>query len=284
MLSRLHQSLLILILTALLSGCGGLIANQVSRQLENAIRNNQNTLLVAEALPAYLLLVQGLLEDDPNNANLLLAHSNLQSAYANLHSSDALKMLLVEQSFRDAEKAYCVEADIECPLNKYGFDEFQAHLNEQDLELVGFLYQLGASWAERIRANRDDFLQVAALPKVRAIMERVVTLNEQHAGGSAHLYLGVLSSLLPEALGGDFKKANEHFERALTLTDGNNLMARVLQAEQIDAPKQDKKAFTTKLHRVIHASPSYPGLTLQNRVAQQKAIALLEQMDELFVE
>ena len=61
----------------------------------------------------------------------------------------------------------------------------------------------GASQMETdIQTHTEDWNAVAELSRVRLLMERVVALDEDYRYGQAHMYLGVLNSILPASLGG----------------------------------------------------------------------------------
>ena len=54
-------------------------------------------------------------------------------------------------------------------------------------------------------------------------MQRVVKLDENYKFGQAHLYLGVLNTILPPALGGKPQIGKHHFEKAIALSKSKNL-------------------------------------------------------------
>ncbi|HCR80586.1 MAG TPA: hypothetical protein DIW42_13680, partial [Alcanivorax sp.] len=79
---------------------------------------------------------------------------------------------------------------------------------------------LGGAWAGYIQTHTEDWNAVAELSRVRLLMERVVALDEDYRYGQAHMYLGVLNSILPASLGGRPEQARYHFERAVALSEG----------------------------------------------------------------
>ena len=100
-----------------------------------------------------------------------------------------------------------------------------------------------AVWAGYIQQNTSDWNAVAELGRVEAIMERIVALDDGYQRGQAHMYLGVLNSILPASLGGKPEQAKAHFEEAVVLSGGKNLMAQVLYAE-----KYARLVFDPELH------------------------------------
>ena len=113
-------------------------------------------------------------------------------------------------------------------------------------------------------------------------MQRILELDETHDRGSAHLYLGLLNTLLPKSLGGKPELARQHFQRAVELSQGRDLMVKVHYAERYARLVFDEKLHNTLLHEVLQAEASEPGLTLLNTLAKQKAQQLLASGKEYF--
>jgi hypothetical protein len=96
------------------------------------------------------------------------------------------------------------------------------------------------------------------------------------------MYLGVLSIILPPAVGGKPKQARASFEHAIALADERNLMFKVIFAERYGRMLFDQNLHDKLLNEVLEADPVEPGLTLMNSIAQQKAQKLLESSSEYF--
>ena len=133
-----------------------------------------------------------------------------------------------------------------------------------------------------MQANTGDWGAIADLPKIEALLERVVAIDPRTDGGQAHVYLGVLNSLRPEAIGGKPETGRKHFETGLALSDGKNLMAKVLQAEFYARLVFDQELHDRLLNEVIAADPRVPGHTLVNTLAQDRARKLLESGKDFF--
>ncbi|HIB78156.1 MAG TPA: hypothetical protein EYO58_11235, partial [Flavobacteriales bacterium] len=63
---------------------------------------------------------------------------------------------------------------------------------------------------------------------------------------------------------------------ALNLSEGKNLMYKVLYASEYAVLMHERKLFYTLLDEVVHASAAVKNLTLINVIAQRKAKQLLE--------
>ena len=113
-------------------------------------------------------------------------------------------------------------------------------------------------------------------------MQQVLKLDNDYENGAAHLYMGVLSTLLPPALGGKPDIGKRHFEQAIHLSQGHNLMAKVMYAEKYARLVFDKELHNRLLQEVLQTDPAVPGLTLMNTLAQKQAKALLATADDYF--
>ena len=77
------------------------------------------------------------------------------------------------------------------------FEDYELWLSRQGEKDVDLLYQLGSVWAGWIQANGDDFVAIAELGRVKALMARIAELDETYDYGGPHLYLGVFETLVP---------------------------------------------------------------------------------------
>ncbi|MBT8434546.1 MAG: TRAP transporter TatT component family protein, partial [Gammaproteobacteria bacterium] len=107
-------------------------------------------------------------------------------------------------------------------------------------------------------------------------------IDERYDGGGAHLYLGVIKSLRPAALGGEPEIARGHFERAIEFSAGQNLMAKVLMAEFYARNVFDRELHDSLLASVLAESADYQGYVLANSLAKIEAEQLLAESGDFF--
>ena len=69
-------------------------------------------------------------------------------------------------------------------------------------------------------------------PREDVIYQRVAELDGDYEQGQVYLYLGVLETLFPPVMGGRPEEGRAHFEAAIARSEGRNLMAKVMYAEQ----------------------------------------------------
>lgn len=268
------------------SGCAHLVSSatdDLAASLSNAILEQDDPAIVEAGAPAYLLLIDGLIDRDPDNEGLLLAGAKLYASYATVFVQDADRAKRLTRKARSyAVRALCQRRAAACEVHDGSYEEYVAFLDATGPSDVSVLYTFGVTWAGWIQAHRDDWNAVADVPKVKATMQRVLALDETHERGGAHLYLGVLAILLPPALGGTPEEARMHFERAIELSEGRNLMVNVMFAESYGRTLFDRDLHDRLLRGVIAAEPEERGLTLMNTLAQERARELLESADQYF--
>ena len=257
--------------------------SNLADSLSDAVLNQNDPETVRQGAPAYLLLVDGLISDDPENVDLLLTGANLYSSYADAFVDDEERAARLAEKARDyGWRALCRSDRSACGSWSAPYDRFEAVIAGMNAKHVPVLFGSGAAWATWIRNNTDDWAAVADKARVDAMMQRVVELDEGYDDGAAHLYLGVLATLLPEAAGGKPEDGRRAFERAIELSGGRNLTAKVLLAESYARLIFDQELHDRLCREVIEADPVAPGLTLANTLAQERARTLLADSMDYF--
>ena len=275
----------------LAGGCASLVGNASDRlaaQLGSAVTNSNDPATVRDGLPAYLLLIDGLVEGqvpgDKRNASLLFAAAELNGAYAGNFTGDdrARAKRLAAKALDYARRGTCAQDKVLCAAIDDNVDGFAVALGAAPPEHVAGHYALAAAWVGFLQANSEDWAAIADLPKIEALLARVVAVDPGHARGMPRVYLGVLNSLRPEALGGKPEVARGHFEAALAMSNGHNLYAKTLMAEYYARLLFDQPLHDRLLAEVLAADPAQPGFTLTNVLAQERAKTLLETGKDYF--
>ena len=269
-----------------LTGCASLVSSATSGMADNislAISNQDDPATVRDGAPAYLLMIDGLIEGDPKNQNLLLAGAKLYGSYTAAFIEDEPRaQRLASKSLSYARRALCIEDDEVCAAIDSKLDQFEASLAGTGESELKALYSFAAAWASWIQVNSSDWNAVADLSKVTALFERCLVIDEGYDGGGAHVYLGVIKSLLPAALGGKPELARAHFERAIEISAGHNLMISVLMAKNYARNVFDQELHDALLTSVEAAPADYPGYTLINTLAKLEAEQLLAESEDFF--
>ena len=286
---RRTATCLVVVLAVGLGGCSSLVrkaSDGFARNLGTAVLDSEDPATVRDGLPAYLLLLDSLIAGqepgDPANASVLFAAARLNGAYAgNFTGDDPVRARrLSGKAFRHARDATCLTDRPLCAALE-GDPESFARVVAADSNADG-MYVLASSWAGFLQANSEDWGAIADLPKVQALLERVVAIDPAHDAGQAWVYLGVLNSLRPEAIGGRPEAGKQAFERAIAISAGRNLFAKTLYAEFYARLVFDQALHDRLLADVLAADPKAPGLTLTNTLAQDRARKLLESGKDYF--
>jgi hypothetical protein len=148
---------------------------------------------------------------------------------------------------------------------------------------VPAIFWTAFSWGGWINLSKDEPQAIFDLGKVKALMNKVIELDEGFFFGSAHLFFGTLSGALPKILGGDPDNAKQHFERCLALSKDRFILAYVYLARYYAQPLLDEDLFNQYLQRVDEASLQIlPENKLITAIAKEKARRLKGKKEELF--
>jgi len=165
---------------------------------------------------------------------------------------------------------------------KAPFPEFKKAVEGLGKKYAEALFWTAFNWANWMNLNRDDPQAVVGLPKVQAMVERVIELDPDFYYGSAHALKGVMAVSRPKMLGGDPDLANEELGEAMRISP-DYLMTKVLYAQYYARQTNDAALFRRSLSEVIAADPA--GLEdqmLANKLAQRRAEILLKREKQLF--
>jgi hypothetical protein len=261
-----------------LSGCVSMATERMAASLSNAMLNQTDPEIVRSGAPAYLLLLDSFIEDDPQDQSLLYAGARLYGAYAGgLVDDPARKAGLMDKAFDYAQRGLCPQAVDLCDARSQPFDRFNSILSKQPSETIQGIYLYATSWAGWIQTHADDWNALAELPKVEALLSWVVAQDAAFEQGRAQLYLGIIGSQIPPTLGGNPEIGRKHFEAAIEYSQGHDLIAKVEFARHYARLVFDQALHDRLLNEVVEADPIYPGLTLSNVMAQQQAARLLQE-------
>jgi hypothetical protein len=295
-MSSTHQGFLFLWILCFFLSLGGCIPSKQARvaaaaytaeDVLLAAAKQPDPAIVRDGSPAYLMLVDGLIEAYPNNGKLLTAGCQAYTVYASSFVEDL-----------DPDKAALLYAK----AKEYGFralsqdrnfqqaasgalDDFTALLKDYGKEDVPALFWTSSAWAKWIGFNQESLEALADVPMLEATMERVIELDGSFHYGSPHLQMAVFLAAKPSIAGGNLDKAKAHFDQAFSLGAEKLFSAKVLFARYYAVRLKDRVLFRKTLQEVV-TSPvdKVPELILSNTLAKEKARELLEKTDDYFVE
>lgn len=283
--SSYYRVFTLLLLGLSLTACTSMVTSRLGKNLSQAILNQDDPDTVRAGAPAYLLLVDGLIEADPLNSRTLIAGAKLYSAYAAVFVEDPERARRMSDKARSyGRNALCIERPVVCEMDGGSYSELLPALNTTTYQDLPALYAYALSWALWIQTHSNDWTAIADLPKVEALFERVVAIKDDYENGQPHLYLGIIRTQLPPAMGGKPEEGRRQFEQAIAISGGDDLMAKVEYARRYARLVFDRELHDRLLQEVLAADPVKPGLTLTNVLAQRQASELLESAADYFQE
>ncbi len=155
-------------------------------------------------------------------------------------------------------------------------DSFKKALKGMGRSSVPALFWTAFNWGSYINLNKDSPLAIAEFPKVEAIMERVLELDEYYNFAGPHLFFGYAYGSRPTMFGGNPTKSKEHFEKGINAYQRKFLMGLVLYAQSYAVQNQDRALFESLLNEVLATNADVlPEQRLANEMAKLKAQWLL---------
>jgi len=254
------------------------------QEVASASSKQSDLRILREGMPAYLMLMDGMIQAWPDNDQLLIAGAESYSSFASLFVEDqdeAYARVLYARGKEYALRSLEIRG-LKNPVDR-SFDEFKEALRRLGKKDVPYLFWSATCWANWIRLNLDSMEAVSELPKVEWMMRRVLELDEGFYYGGPHLFMGIWYASRPKIAGGDLQKAHEHFTKALELGQGKFLMAYVYYAKYYARKMMDKELFISTLQKVLETpAETSPNLILANTVAKKEAKELLSRVGDYF--
>lgn len=275
----------VLLLQFLINACAPSLQH-MSDGIMTAALNQNDPALVRDGLPAYMLMLDGFIVDAPENGALLMSGAKLYAFYASaVLDADVSRAQRLTETARDyAGRALCLKHAKFCEPAVLSYDDYAVVLNSVHLNALPELYSYGLAWSAWLQSRSRDWQALADRPKIEALFERVLALDETYDGGRAHFYLAILRSQLPPGMGGNPETGKTHFERAIALSQGKDLAVKVQYAQLYARMVFNRALHDRLLREVLQADPHAPGLTLSNVLAQQQARRLLDESPHFFQE
>ena len=281
------KSVLLIVNLNFIIACAPIVSNitdNLARNLSDAVLNQEDPKIVRDGAPAYLLLLDSLVAGNPENPVILSSASDLYTSYSAIFVNDANRSkILSERALKYSKKALCISYEDSCNWDDYSFDDFNLSLDDFDMKYSDLLLTYSTSYLVYIRSHSNDWNAIARLPYIESALEYYVEKNPETENiDSVYTYLGILSTLLPPALGGDYEKGKRYFENAIEFSGDQNLSAKVEYALSYARPLYDRELHDKLLQEVISSNPVKKNYTLLNVIAKEQASSMLEDADEYF--
>ena len=275
-----------ILITLLVGGCGAIVSNVsagMAEDLSSAILNQDDPELVREALPAYLLLLDSFVQSDPNNVATLSAAAQLYTAYGAVLVADTERAAKLTARAREyGNRALCNAAAAACTLDGIDFEAYVDIIEKLQPAEAEALYSYSLANLAWIRTHSGDYRALADLPKIEFSLEHLMSIEPGDLAPATSMYLGILKTLRPAALGGDPEAGKAWFERGIELSGGRDLSIKVEYARSYARQLYDRELHDSLLNEVLASEVKQPDLLLFNILAHEQARNLLAEADEYF--
>ena len=279
-------ALLLLLTVSAAPGCASLISNaatDLADNLSRAMLNQDDPETVRAGMPSYLLLMDSFVEGSPDDPNMLGAAAKLYASYGFVFAEDEVRASrLTSRARRYGLKAMCETYSASCDWREMNYEDFIATLDgltEQHAEVV---YSYSFATLAYLDAHSSDWNARAEFPQAEALVKRYLEIAGDSAESAAHMYLGIILTLRPPALGGKPEEARIHFEKAIAMSAGRDLGAKIQFAKAYAKLLYDRELHDQLVNEVLEASPYADGLTLTNVLAQEEALNMQAVADDYF--
>ena len=255
---------------------------------QRAFDREESPAMARAAAPALLKMLDGLIESDPHNRDLLLqaAQMNAAFAFALIEEEDpAWARTLYAKARWYALTALRGHKRLRSTLARAREDEVRSAIAKLQRRDAPALFWLGQAWGSMINLDRQNPGALSDLPAVAAIMERVRELRPDYFFGGPDLFFGIFLGGRGTMLGGDPRRSRQAFEWAVARGHGRFLMARYHYARVWAVQNQDRALCERELRAIIDAPlPDPPEMRLANAVARERAAEFLKTIADHFVE
>jgi hypothetical protein len=214
---------------------------------------------------------------------MLGAAANLYASYGAVFVDDELRASRLTSRARDyAQRAICGEYNAACGWRDLTYDDFVGTLDGLSEQHADVVYGYCFATLAFLQAHVSDWDSLAELPQAEALVKRYLEISGNGAKSAAHMYLGIILTLRPPSLGGKPEEARAHFEKAINMSAGQDLSAKIAFAKGYAMLLYDRELHDRLINEVLEASPYADGLTLTNVLAQEQAQHMRAEADDYF--
>jgi len=301
---EISSVILLLAMTIAMTGCS--VRKFAINKLGDSLANSGTTFasdndpeFVGQAIPFSLKLIEGLLAESPKHRGLLFAAASGYTQYSYVYIQESAE----EMETEDVAKARLLgerARNLYLRARDYGLrgletkhrgfagslrEDPKAAVYAAKADDVPLLYWTAVAWGAAIALSKDHPELVAEQPQVEALIDRAYQLNPDYDHGVIDQFLISYESAR-QGVKGDFAaRSKAHFDRAVSLANGQLASPYVAYAETVSVQKQNHAEFESLLKQALAVDPdSRPEWRLSNIIMRRRARWLLSRENELFLE
>jgi len=259
-------------------------AEPILNDVNQAIFAQSDLKLIKMGLPGNILMVEGLVRSSPENREVLVLACQAFTGLAFLTEDDDPKHAaeLYERGRDYGMRALRLHDDFREALDNGQSFEEAIKLVDSESYLPALLWT-GLSWAQTINLRLDDPMESINGSKVKAIMDRIISIDTEYFYGLAHVIVGAYYVLMPNIFVGGPDVVDKEFQFVFNLTKGKFLIAKVYYARYYATLIMDEALYDSVLKEVIDTPPEVdPNIGFLNALAVQKAKVLLNCKEKYF--
>ncbi len=303
-MKKTTQLAFLLVMAIAMNGCS--VRKFAINKLGDSLANSGTTFasdndpeFVGQAIPFSLKLIEGLLAESPKHRGLLFAAASGYTQYSYVYIQEFAEELEAEDVTKSsvlgerARNLYLRARDFGLrglETKHRGFarslgEDPRAAVHAARTEEVPLLYWTAVAWGAAIALSKDHPELVAEQPQVEALIDRAYQLNPDYDHGVIDQFLISYESARQGAKGDFAGRSKEHFDRAVSLSNGQLASPYVAYAETVSVQKQNAAEFESLLKQALAVNPdSRPEWRLSNIIMQRRARWLLSRESDLFLE
>jgi len=265
----------------MLSSMGWLFQDAVG-----ALQSEEDLTLAEYSLASDIKLLDALLRSKPTDRVLstLVVQGRCSFAMAFVEEEEPDRAVtLYHRAMRDGLRALEHVPGLIDSIDARNEDTFVESLSRVRRRDMPLFFWTVSAWAAWVNGSRDNPEATSQVVLVERAIGFLLNRDETFFFAGPHLMAGVFYSSRPTLLGGDPQKGRHHFERCIELSQGCNLMARVLLAEYYAVQMQDRGLFEEALADLEKSGATCPEeLILMNQVARRRGARLFLEAEDLF--
>jgi len=197
----MKNALLIGVAALALSGCASLVSSATSGFTDNlsaSILNQDDPETAKAALPTFMVTIDSLLRNNPDDPDLLASGATLYASYGAIFADDEIRASrLTTRARQYASRAMCETYVPSCDWPDSNYDEFVASLDGLRPKHSEFLYTYGFASLVYLRAHSSDWNSLAELPQIEALFNHYLDISGDEVNGAVYTYMGILLTLRP---------------------------------------------------------------------------------------
>lgn len=285
----------VFIMAVFLAGCASTMAKMtvdgmkpLMVDMRTATNKNPDADMIRTAMPAMLIQMDGFIRISPENRYLLASAAEAYMGYAFLFVEDtdkeraraqylkardyALRNLALNQTFKKALELDDIQI----------FTKALRTIHKRDIAALYFATNSWLQWINLSYGDNPDALK--DLPKVEAMMQRLLFLDDTFYHGGIHALLGVYYIIArPDMFEAQPQQSQEHFKKAFEISDSRYLLWHYLYAKYYAVQTRDKELFVSTLNKIIAAPDDLlPEDAFTNAAVRDKAEDMLLNVDDYF--